>query len=115
MGYPSVGDFHCLRLFYAQWFDLERLANNSLYVKLQNFWRGGWGFDWAYDHFIVLPFKLIADINRNDIIDSFYSAIVVVTRQFHRMSSATQTGSTRWYTACMVLGLIFTLLVAVIL
>ena len=112
---PLLGIFIAYAFFYAKWFDLERLASNTLYVKLQNFWRGGWGFDWLYDHFIVLPFKLIADINRNDIIDSFYGAIVVVTRQFHRMSSATQTGSTRWYTACMVLGLIFTLLVAVIL
>jgi len=112
---PLLGIAIAYAFFYAKWFNLDGLANNTLYVKLQNFWRGGWGFDWAYDHLIVLPFKFIAEINRADIIDSFYGAVVVVTRQFHRMSSATQTGSTRWYTACMVLGLIFTLLVAVIL
>ncbi|PCJ20964.1 MAG: NADH-quinone oxidoreductase subunit L [Gammaproteobacteria bacterium] len=112
---PLLGIAIAYAFFYAKWFNLDGLNENAFYLKLQHYWRNGWGFDWVYDHFIVLPFKFIADINRADIIDSFYGAVVVVTRQFHRMSSATQTGSTRWYTACMVVGLIFTLLVAVIL
>ena len=84
-------------------------------VKLQDFWRSGWGFDWIYDHLFVLPFKFIADINKADVIDSVYGGVVVVTRQFHRIASSTQTGGTRWYVACMVIGLIFTLFTAVLL
>jgi len=112
---PFIGIFIAYVFFQAKWLDPAMFSKHPLMVKLQDFWRSGWGFDWIYDHLFVLPFKFIADINKADVIDSVYGGVVVVTRQFHRIASSTQTGGTRWYVACMVIGLIFTLFTAVLL
>ena len=110
---PFVGIFIAYVFFQAKWLDPAMFSKNIVLIKLQDYWRSGWGFDWVYDRVIVFPFKFFAKINKSDVIDSFYGGVITATRQIHRMTSTTQTGSTRWYAACMVFGLLITLLLAV--
>ena len=81
---------------------------------LENYWRDGWGFDWLYDHLLVRPFTALAQLNRNDIVDSFYKGSAYVSRQLNLLFTTAQNGQIRWYMATLVAGsiLLLALLVA---
>jgi NADH-quinone oxidoreductase subunit L len=69
-------------------------------------WLNGWGFDWIYERLLVRPFLWLAQINRNDIVDSFYKGTASVSRQLNGLLSVTQNGQVRWYLASLVCGAI---------
>jgi NADH-quinone oxidoreductase subunit L len=71
---------------------------------LQQLWLGGWGFDWIYDLLFVRPVVWISNINKNDIVDSFYDGIAGSTKLAYRAMSRIQTGRLRWYAAGIAAG-----------
>ena len=81
---------------------------------LEKYWRDGWGFDWLYSHLLVRPFTALAQLNRNDIVDSFYKGSASVSRQLNLLFTTTQNGQVRWYLTTLVAGsiLLLALLVA---
>jgi NADH-quinone oxidoreductase subunit L len=60
--------------------------------------------DTLYNTLVVQPFKAITELNKNDAVDSVYTAIVMLSRRGHLMASAFQTGHIRWYASSMALG-----------
>ncbi|GAB2901529.1 NADH-quinone oxidoreductase subunit L [Microbulbifer echini] len=82
--------------------------------SIMQFWFSGWGFDWLYEHLLVKPFKSLAKINHNDIIDSLYKGTATLSRQLNALLSSSQNGQVRWYLATFAVGsvLFLALLVA---
>ena len=66
----------------------------------------GWRFDTLYEWVFVKPFIYFSAINKNDIIDWPFNALVNVAGIIHRMLSFTQSGILRWYLIGIVLGAI---------
>ncbi|HUJ19755.1 MAG TPA: NADH-quinone oxidoreductase subunit L [Nitrospirota bacterium] len=82
----------------------ERIAKNQAMSALRAFWFSGWGFDRLYDAVLVRPFLWVARTNRNDFVDSWYSAVASVNRELHALLSRSQTGNIRWYAAALAAG-----------
>lgn len=93
---------------------IESLTAKPAVSTLHRFWESGWGFDWLYYSFIVDPYIWIARINKNDIIDVFYTAIARLTQMFYYLFSLTQTGRIRNYAAGIVFGAIIILAIMVL-
>jgi len=71
---------------------------------LQRLWQADWGFDWIYDRAFVRPVVWISNLNKNDIVDSFYDGIAATTELAYRALSRIQTGRMRWYAAGIAAG-----------
>ena len=93
----------------------EKLASSPAGAGLQRFWLSGWGFDWLYNVLVVRPFEWIARINKDDMIDSGYTAIAHLNRAVHGVLSKTQTGNIRWYALGIAFGAVVFLGIIVIL
>jgi NADH-quinone oxidoreductase subunit L len=76
---------------------------------LHQLWFSGWGFDYLYNAAVVRPFVYLANLNKNDVVDKLYSAIVAITEFFNRIFSFTQSGLMRWYVMGIVIGAILIL------
>lgn len=93
----------------------ERLAGSPTGVALRRLWFGGWGFDWLYDRTLVRPFVALAQVNRDDVVDLFFTALAGLATALHRMLSDTQTGRLRWYAAGIAFGAVILIALAVLL
>ena len=94
-------------LFYMSGtFFIDKLMSSTLAKSLHKFWFSGWGMDALYQFLFVNPFLFLARINKNDLIDGFYGAVVSLTRTAHGMVIKTQTGQLRWYVATVVGGVV---------
>jgi len=71
---------------------------------LHRLWQADWGFDWIYDRIFVRPVVWISNVNKNDIVDSFYDGIAAATELAYRALSRLQTGRMRWYAAGIAAG-----------
>jgi len=71
---------------------------------LHAWWFADWGFDWLYDKLFVQPFMWVAQINKGDFIDAFYTGIARLTEATYRALQLTQTGLVRWYAAGLAFG-----------
>ena len=97
-------------LYFAYLFHLQKrsladaLVANPLGRALHQWWFADWGFDWIYDKVLMQPFIWIADVDKNDFIDSFYTGIARLAGLFYRGLSLTETGGVRWYAAGMAIG-----------
>jgi len=78
------------------------------------FWFNGWGFDTLYNTLFVQPFVFIAAINKNDVIDKFYTGLVRVAEFFNHVFVKTQSGILRWYIMGIVIGAILILTLSLI-
>jgi NADH-quinone oxidoreductase subunit L len=92
----------------------EAMAEEPGWHAVQRFFFVGWGFDWLYDRVFVRPFMWIAYLNRNDVIDFFFTCIALVTEAFHRVLSLSQTGKARQYAAAITIGAIVTIAIMVL-
>ena len=81
---------------------------------LHKFWLSGWGFDAVYYTLIVRPFIFMADINKNDVVDRIYSAVVELANFIHRIFAWTQSGVLRWYLMGIVVGAILILTIGLL-
>ncbi len=84
-------------------------VGNPLGKALQRFWYSGWGLDWLYHRLFVLPWKIIARVNRNDLIDALYSLVARVNQFTHFLLSLTENGQLRWYASSLALGAVLLL------
>ncbi|MCY2928959.1 MAG: NADH-quinone oxidoreductase subunit L [Planctomycetota bacterium] len=82
---------------------------------LVRFLLSGCGFDSLYNLLFIRPFLFLTRLNRNDILDSFYTALAWVAGLFHRGLSRSQTGQVRWYAFALALGAVILLAVMVLL
>ncbi len=101
---PIAGLIIAVLFYLTGTFSARRLASHEWVMTLQRFWFNGWGFDGFYNALLVHPFRFIAGINRNDVIDAPYEAVAMLSRRFHQFASASQTGRVRWYAASMGFG-----------
>ncbi len=109
---PVLGLIVGYLVFGGRQISVDSLVSSRLGDGLRRFWDGGWGFDALYDALVVRPFKAVARLNKNDVVDLVYALTVAVARGMHRLTALTQTGRLRWYAANMALGLVLVLLLA---
>jgi NADH-quinone oxidoreductase subunit L len=103
----SLAGIFVAYLFYLKnphWVD--SLQQSRLAMGIHRFWFSGWGFDQLYDVVFVRPFVFLANVNKNDIIDSVYSGIAALTQFLHRLLARSQNGIIRWYMSGIVAGAI---------
>ncbi len=97
----------------AYYFYLMRPALHSqiksTVPQLHKFLLHGWRFDNLYDWVFVKPFVYLSAINKNDLVDWPYHALVNVAGFIHRMFAFTQSGILRWYLIGIVVGAILIL------
>jgi len=102
-------------LFHRQKRNLaDALVANPIGRTLDQWWFAGWGFDWIYDKTFVQPFIWIAEINKRDFIDGFYTGIARLSEFFYRALSETETGRIRWYAFGMAAGSVFFIVVVLL-
>jgi NADH-quinone oxidoreductase subunit L len=94
--------------FYLKRPDMRAELKNSMIVT-NRFWYSGWGFDQLYNVLFVKPYVFLSSINKNDIVDAFYTGIVSTSYFFHDAFARTQNGVMRWYIMGIVVGAIFVL------
>jgi NADH-quinone oxidoreductase subunit L len=81
-------------------------ASSPMEGRISNFFYTGWGFDRAYDILFVKPLVWFAEINRNDFIDLFTSALSRAALFSNHLLSITQNGKIRWYVMALVIGIV---------
>jgi NADH-quinone oxidoreductase subunit L len=77
--------------------------------EVHRLWYGGWRFDALYNLLIVRPFVWLSTINKQDIIDRFYTGLVEATEYFGQTFARTQTGVLRWYIMGITAGAVIIL------
>jgi NADH-quinone oxidoreductase subunit L len=82
----------------------DSLVANPVGRALHQWWFAGWGFDWIYDKAFVQPFVWLANVNKDDFVDAFYTGVARLTDLCYRGLSSTQTGRVRWYVTGMAAG-----------
>jgi NADH-quinone oxidoreductase subunit L len=97
-------------LYFAYLFHLKKrtlsdtLVANPLGRVLDQWWFAGWGFDWIYDKVLIQPFIWVANVNKSDFVDAFYTGIAQVAEASYGSLSRTETGRVRWYATAMAAG-----------
>lgn len=91
------------------------IANSAIGKPLTKLWYAAWGFDWLYDLILVKPYLFITRIVRKDPVDKTFNLVPAGTQLAHRVLSATQTGSVRWYAATIAAGAVIILAALVLL
>jgi NADH-quinone oxidoreductase subunit L len=86
----------------------------SYIPSLYQLWHSGWGFDALYNFILVRPFVFLAEINKRDIVDQIYAALVSVVNGFNLVLTFTQSGMIRWYIMGIVLGAIVILTIGLL-
>ncbi|GAA4424532.1 NADH-quinone oxidoreductase subunit L [Pontibacter saemangeumensis] len=94
---------------------LQSLDRSDTAMALHRFWHSGWGFDALYDALLVRPYVFLSNLNKRDIIDSFYTGLARMAEGFHEMFSATQNGVLRHYVLGVVVGAIMILTISLLL
>ncbi|MGZ4995816.1 MAG: NADH-quinone oxidoreductase subunit L, partial [Methylobacter sp.] len=80
------------------------LADSGWTNRIRVFWFNGWGMDTFYGAWVLRPFKTIAELNKSDVIDSFYAGLALLSRGGHRWLSTSQNGRIRWYASSIAFG-----------
>jgi NADH-quinone oxidoreductase subunit L len=97
-------------LYLAYLFHLQKrsladsLVANPIGRALHEWWFAGWGFDWVYDKAFVQPFIWVANVNKSDFVDKFYTGIGRMAEASYRSLSSTETGRVRAYATAMAAG-----------
>jgi NADH-quinone oxidoreductase subunit L len=104
----SIGGVFVAYYFYVMRPTLHTQIKSAI-PNLHAFLLQGWKFDALYNWLFVKPFVYIATINKNDLVDWPFNALVNVAGFVHRMLAYTQSGILRWYLIGIVLGAILIL------
>ena len=90
-----------------------RMSRQPVVAALARLALAGWGFDRLYQVAFVRPFVWAARTNKNDVIDSAFTAIAWSSRQASGLLSRTQTGRLRYYVAVSAAGVLVFVALAV--
>ena len=101
---PVVGLAIAALFYLIGTFSAQRLVSSGWMQGLQRWWFSGWGLDSLYNAVLIRPFKAIAGLNKNDVVDAGYIAIAKRSLNLHYLASASQIGRLRWYAASMGWG-----------
>jgi len=82
----------------------DMIVSIRAFESIRMFWSAGWDFDAMYDKLFVKPFVWLAQVNKNDFIDSGYTGIASFNRSLNSLLSRTQTGNIRWYAMGLAVG-----------
>jgi NADH-quinone oxidoreductase subunit L len=93
----------------------DRIASSRSAAWLRDFWFFGWGFDRAYELIVVKPFVWIAHLNRDDVVDSVFTALARANETLYSDLSHTQTGRLRNYALGMAAGAVLAIGIMVLL
>jgi NADH-quinone oxidoreductase subunit L len=102
----SITGIYLAYIFYLK---KPALGNYFNETRLSHFFQQDWGFDRFYDFLFVRPVVWLAEIDKNDFIDIFNSAIAQTTVFINRLLTRTQNGKLRWYVMGFALGIVFIL------
>jgi len=102
-----AGIFTGFQLYYRRPALLQRWRRGRLAAAGRQFLLDGWKFDALYDRLIVRPFVYLTRVNRSDIFDSLYGALVRAMQEGNRLLSRTQNGSLRWYAVGVLAGMLY--------
>ncbi len=111
---PLLGIAVAYLFFFSKKLSVESLLKDQRAQRLHRFWSSGWGMDALYDFLFVRPYKALAAINKNDIVDMPYKGIIALNRMFYVIVSMTQTGQVRWYAAAMAFGAVLVVAIGVL-
>jgi NADH-quinone oxidoreductase subunit L len=103
---PFIGLLIAMLFYLHGGFSVQRLIGSSWVNQVRKFLFNGWGMDTLYDMVVMRPFKTIAKLNKNDMVDGIYAAIALLSRRGHSMIRSTQNGCVRWYITSMALGIV---------
>ncbi len=93
-----------LIILLMRWRSFARISESGAGRGLHRLWFTGWGFDWLYDLLLVHPYAFLARINRNDIIDWFYTGIGRACQLAWHGLAETENGRVRTFVLGIVLG-----------
>jgi NADH-quinone oxidoreductase subunit L len=94
---------------YKYYFDKPFPAAEPKRNAIQTFFYSGWDFDLLYNTLLVRPVVYLSQIDKNDFIDRFYTALASLTMLLNKLLSATQNGRLRRYAMVLAIGAIITL------
>lgn len=110
---PLLGIALSYLFFVSKTFSIDKLMSFPAARSLHKFWFSGWSMDALYQQVFVVPFVWLANVNRNDFVDSVYNLTVQVSRTSARAVTKTQTGVLGWYLISMAMGLVAVLVAGV--
>lgn len=96
-------------LYYRNKALVEQWKRSAALVQVRNFLYRGWGFDLFYNYVFVKPFVYLTRINKTDAFDLLNKSIASASQRLNQWFSLSQNGSLRWYTAGVIVGILFIL------
>jgi NADH-quinone oxidoreductase subunit L len=96
-------------LYYRNKTVVEGWKRKPAFEGLRRFLYKGWAFDDLYEAVLVRPFVYLARWNKPDLLDKVYTGIAFGSRRLNQWFSVSQNGSLRWYTAGVLIGVLFIL------
>ena len=76
------------------------------------FWFADWGMDWLYSWLFVRPVLWAARVDKNDVLDTFYTGVARFHEWGWRALCSTENGRVRWYAAGITVGTVVFLAIA---
>ena len=101
---PIAGLLIAVLFYLAGTFSAVDLAALPCARSINRLFFSGWGFDAMYRSLGMRPFQALAALSKDDCVDRIYSLVAAVSRNLHRLASATQTGRIRGYVSSMAWG-----------
>jgi NADH-quinone oxidoreductase subunit L len=101
----ALGGVYLAYILYVKEPQLSDEVKSSTF-ELHRFWLRGWDFDALYNLVFVRPFVFLSRINKNDVVDQFYTGLVQITEYVNSAFVKTQNGILRWYVMGIVVGAI---------
>jgi NADH-quinone oxidoreductase subunit L len=104
-GLVAFGSIAMAALLFARRAPLFNMVARSRAGRaLKQFYAVGCGFDWVYFRTLKRPYRQLAALDRDDVVDSCYTGVAALTRGCYYLLSAIQTGRIRWYAAGIAAG-----------
>ena len=101
---PILGLATAVLFYLTGTFSAAHFVNSYWLRLISRLFLTGWGLDAIYGAVLIRPYKILAILNKNDVVDKMYLGIAWLSRQMHHLTSVTQTGSIRWYASSMAFG-----------
>ena len=115
IAFTLAGLFAGYWLYYRNRGLREGWKASPVMMQVRNFFYKGWAFDQLYEYLFVKPYVFLTRINKGDVLDQVNKAIAAASLRLNRWFSLAQNGSLRWYTAGVIVGILFILTLQILL